>query len=78
VWCYRQVLINVPAMQQIPTSERMRLLERRQEQLEVRLRRCRAAADASALPNPSLGRELNDMTSVLAKVRAELSRLQPH
>jgi hypothetical protein len=71
-------LINVFAMQQIPTSERMRVLEHRQEQLEVRLRRCRAAADASALPNPSLGRELNDTSSVLAKVRAELSRLQPH
>jgi hypothetical protein len=66
----------VPGMQQIPTSERMRVLERRQEQLEVRLRHCRAAADASAVPNPSLGRELNDTSSVLAKVRAELSRLQ--
>jgi hypothetical protein len=66
---------NVPGMQQIPTSERMRVLERRQQQLEMHLRRCRAAADESDAPNPSLGRVLDDTTSSLAKVRSELSRL---
>jgi hypothetical protein len=69
--------VNVPCMQQIPTSERMRVLERRREQLEMHLRRCRAAADKGDAPNPSLGRVLNDTTSLLAKVRSELSRLQP-
>jgi hypothetical protein len=65
-------------MQQIPTSERMRVLEHRREQLEVHLRRCRAAADESDAPNPSLGRVLDDTTSLLAKVRSELSRLERH
>jgi hypothetical protein len=68
---------TVLGMQQIPTSERMRVLERRREQLEVRLQRCRAAADAGDLPNPSLGRVLNDTRSLLAKVRIELARLEP-
>jgi hypothetical protein len=63
-------------MQQIPTSERMRVLERRQEQLEVHLQHCRAAAAATNAPNPSLGRVLDDTSSVLAKVRSELSRLE--
>jgi hypothetical protein len=68
---------TVLAMEQIPTSERMRLLERRREQLEVRLQGCQAAADAGDLPNPSLGRVLNDTRSLLAKVRIELARLEP-
>jgi hypothetical protein len=63
-------------MQQIPTSERMRVLEHRREQIEMHLRRCRAAADQSDAPNPSLGRVLDDTTSLLAKVRSELSRLE--
>ena len=44
----------------------------------MHLRRCRAAADASNTPNPSLGRVLDDTTSLLAKVRSELSRLELH
>ena len=67
---------TVRGMQQIPTSERMRVLERRREQLEVRLRRCRAAADETGLPNPSLGRVLNDTRSLLAKVQIELAHLE--
>lgn len=49
----------------------------REEELELHLRRCRAAAEAEARPNPSLGRETDDVRAVLAKVRTELARLQP-
>ena len=69
-------LRTVRRMQQIPTSECMRVLERRRDQLEVRLRRCRAAADEGGLPNPSLGRVLNDTRSLLAKVQIELAHLE--
>jgi chromosome segregation ATPase len=57
------------------TQQQIQNLERRQEQLEERLRRCRAAAEQSPAPNPSLGREVDDMSSVLARVRAELAQL---
>lgn len=67
---------TVRGMQQIPTTERRRVLERRREQLEVRLRRCRATADECGQPNPSLGRVLNDTRSLLAKVQIELARLE--
>jgi hypothetical protein len=60
---------------QIPTHERLRALERRQEQLELTLRHCEAAAGTSHGPDPSLGRVLDDTSAVLAKVRAELSKL---
>jgi hypothetical protein len=67
---------SVPDMQQIPTTERMRVLERRRQQLELRLRRCRAVADDCDGLNPSIGRVLDDTKSSLAKVRFELSRLE--
>jgi hypothetical protein len=63
-------------MQQIPTTERMRVLRRRQQQLETRLQRCRAAADDCDGLDPSIGRVLDDTTSLLAKVRSELSQLE--
>ena len=57
-------------MQQIPTTERVRLLERRQEQLEVRLQRCREAAEECTAPNPSLGRVLDDVVPAPSTLRA--------
>ncbi|MGH2942977.1 MAG: hypothetical protein ACRDLN_09450 [Solirubrobacteraceae bacterium] len=62
-------------MQPIPRAARIRALHQRQEQLERHLERCRAAVDARPAPNPSVGRELNDTSSSLAKVRGELARL---
>ena len=59
----------------IPSAPQIRELQRRQEQLEQHLRRCREAAQRSKAPNPSLGREADDTSSVLARVRAELAQL---
>ena len=61
----------------IPSTQRIRDLERRREQLEEHLRRCRAAAEQGRAPNPSLGREVDDTSSVLARVRRELAQLAP-
>lgn len=63
-------------MQQIPSSEQIRSLQRRRQQLELRLRRWQTAAAQSNAPNPSLGRLLDDASSSLAGIRGELARLE--
>ena len=63
------------SMGPVPSAQQIHTLKRRQEQLEQHVRRCRAAAERSPAPNPSLGRELDDASSVLARVRAELAQL---
>jgi chromosome segregation ATPase len=62
----------------IPQTQQIRDLQRRKEQLEAQLRRCHAAAQQSRAPNPSLGREVDDTSSVLARVRKELAQLAKH
>jgi hypothetical protein len=62
-------------MQTIPRAARIRALHHRQQQLEQHLQRRGAAADEPRAPNPSVGRELDDTRAVLAKVRADLARL---
>ena len=66
---------TLTAMGTVPPTQTIHDLERRREQLEQHLRRCRAVAEQSKAPNPSLGRELDDTSSVLARVRAELAQL---
>lgn len=57
-------------------AARIRALQQRRRQLELRLERCRArSAGASDALRPSVGRELDDTRATLASVRAELSRL---
>lgn len=57
-------------------AARIRALQQRRRQLELRLERCRArSAGASDALRPSVGRELDDARATLASVRAELSRL---
>jgi hypothetical protein len=65
-------------MQAIPTTARARDLRAREDDLRRRLQRCRDAAAGSARPNPSLGREADDVRAVLARVRRELTSLQNH
>jgi hypothetical protein len=62
--------------QPIPASVRTRALQRRQQQLELRVQHCRTVAGRSEWPNPSFGRDLDDARSLLARVRAELTRLE--
>jgi hypothetical protein len=61
--------------QTIPTDEHIRTLQRQRARLERNLERCRAAVAESELPNPPLGRELDDAHASLARVRAELALL---
>jgi hypothetical protein len=61
--------------QPIPASVRTRTLQRHQQQLELRVQRCRTVAGRGEWPNPSLGRDLDDARAQLARVRAELTRL---
>jgi hypothetical protein len=63
-------------MQTIPSTARIRALHQRQQQLEQHLQRCRSAAEERHGPNPSVGRELDDTRAVLAKVRADIARLE--
>jgi hypothetical protein len=70
-------LRTVRGMDAIPPTEHARVLRVREEELRLRLQRCRSAAEASRRPNPSLGRETDDVRAVLAKVRRELASLQP-
>jgi outer membrane murein-binding lipoprotein Lpp len=51
----------------------VRALDARQAQLELRIERCSAAIRAANGDDPSLGRELDAATSLLAQVRAELA-----
>ena len=67
---------TVPVMQTIPSAARIRALHHRRQQLEQHLQRCAAASHGRRAPNPSVGRELDDTRSVLAKVRADLARLE--
>ena len=71
----RSDCLSLPPMGPIASPHQIRDLQRRQEQLEQHLRRCRDAAKESKAPNPSLGREVDDTSSVLARVRAELAQL---
>ena len=73
--CGRPFWPTLPSMGTVPPTQTIHDLKRRQEQLERHLRRCRAVAEQSKAPNPSLGRELDDTSSVLARVRAELAQL---
>ena len=58
-------------------AARIRALQQRRCQLELRLERCRTrSAGASDALRPSVGRELDDARATLASVRAELSRLR--
>jgi hypothetical protein len=61
--------------QAIPTDAHVRTLQRQHARLERHLERCRAAVAACELPNPPLGRELDDAHALLARVRAELASL---
>jgi len=56
---------------------RVRSLEQRQAQLEQRLERYDAAIPDCNGHDPSLGRERDAASSLLAQVRAELARLAP-
>jgi hypothetical protein len=58
----------------ISATQHARGLRRRKEELELRLQRCHAADDGNR-PNPSLGREVDDVRAQLAMVRRELLRL---
>ena len=60
--------------QPIPQSARIRSLLIQQRRLELHMQRCEAAT-VSGTTNPSLGRELDDASAVLAKVRSELRSL---
>ncbi|MDP2710013.1 MAG: hypothetical protein Q8O56_02220 [Solirubrobacteraceae bacterium] len=60
----------------VAASDRLRALEQREAQLELRVARCRAALRAGEQPNPSLGRELDGTRSLLAQVHAELATLR--
>jgi hypothetical protein len=60
-------------MTAIPSPDQARVLRRREEELRRRLQRCRDAADIGGRPNPSLGRETDDVRAVLARVRRELA-----
>ena len=76
----REHPISVPAM----TSQAMhdvhdthiRALEERRAQLERRVEHYGAAVRECDGHDPSLGRELDAASSLLAQVRAELARLQ--
>lgn len=57
-------------------AARVRALQQRRRQLELRLERCRArSAGASDALRPSLGRDMDDARAALASVLAELARL---
>lgn len=58
----------------IPSPQHARALHQRQEELERHLQRCHAAHE-SHRPDPSLGRETDDVRAQLALVRRELRRL---
>jgi hypothetical protein len=58
----------------IPSPQHAQALRRRQEELERRLQSCHAAREVHR-PNPSLGRETDDVRAQLALVRRELRRL---
>jgi hypothetical protein len=60
-------------MPAIPSTDQARGLRLREEELRRRLQRCRDAADRTGRPNPSLGRETDDVRAVLARVRRELA-----
>jgi hypothetical protein len=61
-----------------PSPEQARGLRLREEELRRRLERCRDAAEMGGRPNPSLGRETDDVRAVLARVRRELALLNKH
>jgi hypothetical protein len=67
---------TVQEMHTIPSTARIHALHQRQQQLEQHLQRCRSAVEQRHGPNPSVGRELDDTRSVLAKVRADLAWLE--
>lgn len=52
----------------------VRTLEARKAQLETRVEELDAAVRAGAGHDPSHGRELDDVSSLLAQVRAEIER----
>jgi hypothetical protein len=60
-------------MQAIPSQDRARGLHLREEELRRGVQRCRDAAAIGGRPNPSLGRETDDVRAVLARVRRELA-----
>jgi hypothetical protein len=65
-------------MPAIPSPDQAHGLRLREEELRRRLERCRDAAAMSRRPNPSLGRETDDVRAVLARVRRELALLDKH
>jgi hypothetical protein len=69
LWCMH-------ATYPISAEQQARTLRLREQELQTHLRRCRAAYDVSRQPNPPLGRELDDVLAVLAKVRTELHWLE--
>ncbi len=62
--------IGMPASSRPDQARGLRL---REEELRRRLQRCREAAEIGGRPNPSLGRETDDVRAVLARVRRELA-----
>lgn len=52
----------------------VRALDERRTELEHRVEQYTAAVRGSNAPDPSLGRELDAASSLLAQVRAELAR----
>ena len=63
-------------MHPVPSAEHVRALRVREEELESHLLRCKSAAAERPGPDPSLGRELDDVRSLLATVRRELTWLR--
>jgi len=63
-------------MPPIPTDEHIRTLQRQRARIERHLEHCQAATAACDSPNPPLGRELDDASAALARVRAELMSLR--
>ena len=55
-------------------DRQVRALDERRTELEHRVEQYSAAVRDSNGPDPSLGRELDAVSSLLAQVRAELSR----
>ena len=62
-------------LQPIPDPARIRSLLIQQRRLELHMQHCETATVCGAT-NPSLGRELDDASAVLARIRAELRTLQ--
>src|SRR4051794_41301463 len=60
-------------MHAIPSQDRARGLQLREEELRRRLQRCRDAAAIGGRPNPSLGRQTDDVPGAPARGPRQLA-----